>query len=140
MRPSVCATVVLVKPSGEILMQLRDDGNGRPIPFPNMWNLPGGAAENAESGREAAVREMQEEFEISLEPHALKQIYAYSHPHAGLDMIYASRVPQDLDPPLHEGAALGWKTVDELENLPLGFEQWRALPAIASYVRDQTAH
>ena len=135
--PKLCATVILVDQAGRILMQLRDDGNGKTIPFPNMWNFPGGGAEGDESAMEAAVREIREEFEIDLDPADLQPIFSYSHRHAATDAVFACQLADDVDPVLHEGAAMAWKSLDEVASLPLGFEQWRALPAIACFM---TAH
>jgi 8-oxo-dGTP pyrophosphatase MutT (NUDIX family) len=60
---AIGATVLLR--DGTILMQLRDDGRGTSIPYPNMRNFPGGAAEPDEEPLDAAIREMAEEFETS---------------------------------------------------------------------------
>ena len=75
---AVCATALLRRPNGIILMQRRDDGSGTSIPYPNMWNLPGGAAELGEKPPDAAIREIAEEFEIKLEPAGLKEIWRYT--------------------------------------------------------------
>ena len=49
---------------GQILTILRDDkGN---IPWPNMWELPGGGREGDESPFECAAREVYEELGIQL--------------------------------------------------------------------------
>ena len=63
MKPGSAATVLLRRLDGKILMQLRDDGCGEEIPFPNMWNFPGGLVESSETPLEAAIREIKEEFE-----------------------------------------------------------------------------
>ena len=49
---------------GQILTILRDD---KPtIPWPNLWELPGGGREGAESPFECAAREVYEELSIQL--------------------------------------------------------------------------
>jgi 8-oxo-dGTP diphosphatase len=59
------ATVLFVHPSGEVLLRLRDD---RPdLPFPNQWDLVGGAVEHGETIAEAAVREVKEEIGIDVQ-------------------------------------------------------------------------
>jgi 8-oxo-dGTP diphosphatase len=60
------ATIVLLSSSNKILMQLRDDGNGKSILYPNMWNFPGGEKEADESRLECAVREVKEEFNLDI--------------------------------------------------------------------------
>jgi 8-oxo-dGTP pyrophosphatase MutT (NUDIX family) len=104
-------------------MQLRDDGDGTPIPCPNMWNFPGGVVEPYEMPIEAAIREMAEEFEIRLDPSDFKEIWRYTHDHAASDHIFLCKVPADTMPVLHEGAAWAWMTLGEIAELDLGFEQ-----------------
>ncbi|HEV7323091.1 MAG TPA: NUDIX hydrolase [Ensifer sp.] len=38
------------------------------IPFPGMWDLPGGGREDDESPVECAIRETREEFDIAIDP------------------------------------------------------------------------
>ena len=44
---------------------LRDDKPG--IPYPNMWDIPGGHAEYGETPEQCIVREMKEEMDLNLE-------------------------------------------------------------------------
>jgi len=53
-------TMLFLNPRAEVLMLLRDDKPG--IPYPNMWDLPGGHLEKGERPREGICREMQEEL------------------------------------------------------------------------------
>jgi 8-oxo-dGTP diphosphatase len=133
MTAPVCATVLLQRPDGGILMQLRDDGGGRRIPFPNTWNFPGGAVEPNERPLDAAVREMAEEFEIEIAPDDCAEVWQYSHKHATRDHIFLCKVPAETKPVLHEGAAFAWMTLDEIAKLDLGFTQER----IVAYLREK---
>jgi len=119
----VSATVLLQKPNGTILMQLRDDGGGKRIPFPNTWNFPGGIVERDEQPVDAAVREIAEEFEIAIKPADLKEVWIYTHEHASRDHIFLCPVPAETRPVLHEGAAFAWMTLEEIAGLELGFDQ-----------------
>lgn len=119
----ICATALLQRPDGSILMQLRDDGGGTPIPFPNTWNFPGGAVEPHEVPLEAVIREVAEEFEIILNPSDCKEIWKYAHDHAVRDHIFFCKVPADAKAVLHEGAACAWMTLSEIAQLNLGFDQ-----------------
>jgi len=123
MTNAVSATVVLQKPDGTILMQLRDDGGGNRIPFPNMWNFPGGAVEPNEQPVDAAIREIAEEFEIAINRADCKEIWSYTHEHASRDHIFLCPVPADTVPIMHEGADWAWMTLAQIADLELGFDQ-----------------
>ena len=49
---------------GQILTILRDDKEG--IPWPNLWELPGGGREEDETPFECVAREVYEELNIQL--------------------------------------------------------------------------
>lgn len=48
----------------KLLMQLRDNKPG--LFNANMWDFPGGGRESNETPKECAIREVQEEFDITL--------------------------------------------------------------------------
>ena len=50
---------------GKLLVYLRDDFAH--IPFPNMWDFPGGVRENDETPEQCVLRELEEEFAIKLD-------------------------------------------------------------------------
>ncbi|HOY21540.1 MAG TPA: NUDIX hydrolase [Cellvibrio sp.] len=50
---------------GQLLVYLRDDFAH--IPFPNMWDFPGGVREGDETPEQCVLRELEEEFGIKLE-------------------------------------------------------------------------
>ena len=49
----------------KLLVYLRDDFAH--IPFPNMWDFPGGVREGDETAEQCVLRELEEEFGIMLE-------------------------------------------------------------------------
>ena len=53
----------------DLLVLLRDDFDH--IPFPAKWDLPGGGREDGESAVTCALRELREEFGLSLSPDRL---------------------------------------------------------------------
>lgn len=62
--PSFRGAKLAVLSGGDILTLLRDD---RPdIPFPGLWDLPGGGREGVESPLECALRETREELSLIL--------------------------------------------------------------------------
>lgn len=54
---------------GKLLVYLRDDFAH--IPFPTMWDFPGGVREGNETPEQCVLRELEEEFGIKLEPSRL---------------------------------------------------------------------
>jgi len=123
MSKPLSATAIVKRPDGRILMQLRDDGRGAVIPYPNTWNFPGGAVEQGEQPLEAVIREIAEEFEITLDADDCREIWSYTHAHATVDYIFLCLVPADTKPVLHEGAACEWMALGEIAALKLGFDQ-----------------
>ena len=128
---TTAATVLLRRPNGDFLMQLRDDGRGKSIPYPNMWNFPGGAVEPNEDPLNAVIREIEEEFEIKVQLRDCKELWRYTHDHAAIDHVFLCKVPANTTPILHEGAAWAWMTLDEIEKLKLGFDQGKIVAYIA---------
>jgi len=57
-------SLLLVNDTEKILLFLRDD---KPeIPYPNMWDIPGGHVEPNETPEQCIVREMKEEMDLDL--------------------------------------------------------------------------
>lgn len=62
---------------GALLVYRRDD---RPdIPFPNLWDLPGGGREGDETAAACVLRELAEEFGLALPETRLTYARRYSH-------------------------------------------------------------
>ncbi len=56
------AGIILLNKENQILLLLRDDKTD--IPFPNMWDIPGGKVEQNEDPESTVRREMMEELGI----------------------------------------------------------------------------
>ena len=57
------AGIILLNSNNEVLLLLRDDKVD--IPFPNMWDIPGGKVEDREEPEFAVRREINEELGIT---------------------------------------------------------------------------
>lgn len=66
----------------QLLVYLRDDKPG--IPFPAMWDFPGGGREGDETPRQCALRETHEEFGIELAEAAI--VWERVYPSTGVGL------------------------------------------------------
>ncbi len=77
----------------ELLVYKRDDIKG--IPYPNCWDFPGGGREQQESPEECALRELYEEFALTIPAsriHYKKQVS--SHTGMGHSYFLAATISQ----------------------------------------------
>ena len=101
-------SIIFINDRREILLLLRD--NNPCIPFPNMWDLPGGHVEEGETPEACIVREMKEEMGIELTNF---QLFLETRFADRLEYVYWKR--QNIiisDITLMEGQRLKWFTED----------------------------
>ena len=115
------ASIIFHNQFNQVLLVLRDDLPS--IPWPGMWDLPGGHIEEDETAQECIAREMLEEIEIHVEGCRLFAVYEFSD---RTEYVFAE--PADFDPEaviLHEGQMLRWFSRAEAEQAELayGFNQ-----------------
>lgn len=66
MHPPFSGAKIALLCDGDVLIYLRDD---KPtIPWPGLWDLPGGGREGDETPEQCALRETCEEFGLTLDP------------------------------------------------------------------------
>ena len=106
----------------ELLTYLRDDKPG--IPYPNHWDLPGGGREGDESPVDCALRELQEEFGLSLGPDCL---------------TVGRRFEQSMDGPYPSYFFIGRITPQEIDAIVFGDEgqRWRMMPMMEFLFHDR---
>jgi 8-oxo-dGTP diphosphatase len=115
------ASIIFFNSFHQVLLVLRDDLPS--IPYPGMWDLPGGHIEKNETAEECIIREMLEEIEINVEGCSLFRIYEFSD---RTEFVFV--MPSDFDLQnivLHEGQMLQWFSRAEAEQAELayGFNQ-----------------
>ncbi|NTU68309.1 MAG: NUDIX domain-containing protein [Chlorobiaceae bacterium] len=111
------ASIILVNPRSEVLLLLRDDIPE--IPYPNMWDLPGGHVEPDETPESCIVREMLEEIETDVASCTLLRVYDFPDRFEHIFLMPLDRNAADI--PLHEGQCLRWFSKGELSGLPLAY-------------------
>ncbi len=82
--------LALMDDSARLLVYLRDD---KPeIRCPNMWDLPGGGRENNESAEICVLRELKEEFDLTMTQERLLYKRRYHHPDRGYSYFFAGTI------------------------------------------------
>jgi len=108
---------ILIHPDSTVLLQLRDSNSKY---FPNMWVFPGGSCDDGEDHISACVREAEEEFEAGLNPNNCTLLMKRLN---DKNWVYVCPIDNSKKLVLHEGADFGWKTIEEIKDLDLGYEQ-----------------
>jgi 8-oxo-dGTP diphosphatase len=114
-------SIVFINDDHQVLLFLRD--NIPTIPFPNMWDVPGGHVEPDETPEACIVREMQEEMELELENFSFFSIMEFPD---RIEYTFWKKSNLDIERiTLHEGQRLKWFNQDEVEKteLALGFNE-----------------
>lgn len=110
-------SIIIHDARGAVLLVLRDD---KPeIPYPGMWDLPGGHVEAGETPDGCIVREMMEEIETDVRECRLFRRYEFRD---RTEHVY--ELPLELDvetTALHEGQRLRWFTREETERTRLAY-------------------
>jgi len=114
-------TFILLRPDNRILMQLRDEN---PRWFPNHWAFPGANCEEGEKPLDTVVREVPEEFGITVRKEGCQFLFDYdvSYDPTAHDYVFLCKVGFDQKPILNEGAGLAWLTLEEIKARNLGFD------------------
>jgi 8-oxo-dGTP pyrophosphatase MutT (NUDIX family) len=113
----------------KVLMQQRD-GNCKRFPF--AWCLPGGGSEGGEEYIFTLIREVKEEYDISLHPSQCTYLMDYDN--GRLNKVFFCRITSDQNPVLKEGLAMKWMTIPEIEDIELGFNQKGIIPKLKMVV------
>ena len=114
-------SIIFINDNQQVLLFLRD--NIPTIPFPNMWDVPGGHVDPGETPEACIIREMKEEMELELMDFSLFSIMEFPD---RIEYTFWKRSNLDIQQiTLHEGQCLRWFDQKEVEKteLALGFNE-----------------
>ena len=115
------SSIIFVNDKKQILLFLRD--NKPDLPYPNMWDVPGGHVEADENPEACIVREMKEEMDLALDKFELFSKIEFED---RIEYTFWARMDLSIDEiKLTEGQKLKWFTRDEAKQTQLayGFNQ-----------------
>lgn len=113
----IVVAAALIGANGSILIQQRHDRGVHG----GLWEFPGGKCEAGEPARDALVRELAEELDISVSADALEPLGFAAEPHGTGEMLlllFSCRHWQGEPRPL-DAQALRWCKPAELPFLPM---------------------
>jgi 8-oxo-dGTP diphosphatase len=111
------ASIIFVNDKKQILLFLRD--NIPDIPYPNMWDVPGGHIEKFENPEKCIVREMREEMNLTLDEFELFSKIEFED---RIEYTFWARADFDIEKiELTEGQKLKWFTKDEVKQTQLAY-------------------
>ena len=111
------SSIIFVNDEGQVLLFLRD--NIPELPYPNMWDVPGGHVEADESPKTCIVREMKEEMDLSLDEFELFSKIEFED---RIEYTFWTRADLDIDEiELTEGQRLKWFKRDEAKQTRLAY-------------------
>jgi 8-oxo-dGTP diphosphatase len=114
-------SIIFINKKNQILLFLRDGTPG--IPYPNMWDIPGGHVEGNETPEECIVREMKEEISQDIEGF---QPFSVTEFDDRVEHVFWLKSDLDIKKiELTEGQCLKWFSENEAKNMDLayGFNQ-----------------
>lgn len=121
-----CVGVIMVNPSGQVLLQQRDEKPG--LAFAGCWTLFGGQVEPGETPDEGIARELMEELEIEI---PLTHWRVYDEPWKDVIVeqhVYYGPINRAVETMvLNEGQAMGYFTPAQVRSLPVAFFFHRVL-------------
>ena len=118
---------------GKLLVTLRDDFAH--IPFPNVWDLPGGGREGSETPLQTLNREVMEEVGLTIPAEAIvwqRRYQSVSRPQHHV-YFYVARMPAETEKTIVFGdEGQGWQLMDLYDFLALT----RVVPSFAPRLRE----
>jgi len=125
------AGIIFLNSNNEVLLLLRDDTVD--IPFPNMWDIPGGKVEDNETPIEAIRREMMEE--MSIKDLGEIQLFKIIKSENITDYIFWKRldlITSEID--LQEGQRVEYFNLERIRKTKLAFNYNKVLEEFFSEI------
>ncbi len=114
-------SIIFINNDGRVLLFLRDDKPG--LPYPGMWDIPGGHVEAGETPAACIAREMKEEMDLDLKDVQLFRAYEFDD---RTEYVFWKQEPLDISRILlTEGQYLKWfsREAAKRTRLAYGFNQ-----------------
>ena len=110
-------SIIFVNDKKQVLLFLRD--NKPEIPFPNMWDVPGGHVEEHENPDQCIVREMKEEIGMELDGF---QVFSIEEFDDRVEYSFWKKENIDINKTiLTEGQYLKWFKENEVRSTELAY-------------------
>ena len=107
MRKNIRAVAAVIEKDGEFLIARRMDGSQN-----GYWEFPGGKYEEGETGEQAIIREIREEFSMEITVTDFLCTISHRYPEFDLEMdCYRCHIKEG-EPVLNEHSAIKWVTGD----------------------------
>ena len=110
------SAAAMINAHGEILLAQRPDGKS----MAGLWECPGGKIEPGETPEAALIRELKEELDVTVAPHALHPVTFASHAYDSFHLFMPLFAIREWtgEPRALEGQALAWVAPHELRDYP----------------------
>ena len=111
------SSIIFINDEEQILLFLRD--NKSDLPYPNMWDVPGGHVEADESPEKCIIREMKEEMDLVLNEFKLFSKIEFAD---RIEYTFWTKTDLNIDAiVLTEGQKLKWFTRNEAKQTQLAY-------------------
>ena len=110
-------SIIFLDDQNRILLLLRDDKPD--IPYPNMWDVPGGHVDPGETPGDCIIREMKEEMELELTDFSLFTVMEFDDRIEYVFWKKENLVVSEIR--LHEGQRIEWFTEGRVKKNRLAY-------------------